>query len=402
MPLRVHPSDVRGAARLAVDATTGVTSLVEAVHGEVLGLPGLRNCLLHGPVDAVTGFVYQSIRGVTRAAGGGLDLLLGAVAPLAGDVPSSAARDGWVAALNGVIGDHLEATGNPLALRMRVWCGETALELEPGVVAAVEPPVTGKVMVLAHGLCLGRACWARGGQDRAAALARSLGYTPLHLEYNSGLHVSTNGRALADLLDALVGAWPAPVDEIAIVGHSMGGLVARSALHYGAAAAHPWRRLPLTLVFLGTPHHGAPYERHGHLLDQLLGRAPIAGAFGRLGRMRSAGITDLRHGNVLDEDWDGHCRFAHGHDTRRRLPLPRDVRCFAVAGSRGHGAVRAGARLVGDGLVPVASALGRHSTRARALAFPRSHRWVARGTSHFDLLADPAVFDRVARWLTRT
>jgi hypothetical protein len=400
MPLRVHPSDVRGAARLAVDATTGVTSLVEAVHDDVLGLPGLRGCPLRGPVSTVTGFVYQGIRGVTRAAGGGLDLLLGALAPLAGDVPSSAARDGWMAALNGLIGDHLQATGNPLALRMRAWCGDAPLGPEPGAPAA-GLLVTGKVMLLAHGLCLGRACWARSGQDRAAALARSFGYTPLHLEYNSGLHISTNGRALADLLDALVRAWPTQVDEIAIVGHSMGGLVARSAAHYGAAAAHPWRRLPLTLVFLGTPHHGAPYERHGHLLDQLLGRMPVAAAFGRLGRMRSAGITDLRHGNVIDEDWDGHCRFAHAHDTRRRLPLPRDARCFAVAGSRGHGAVRTGARLVGDGLVPVASALGRHQARARALSFPRSHRWVARGTLHFDLLADDAVFDRIARWLTR-
>jgi hypothetical protein len=354
---------------------------------------------VHVPLSAITGLVYRSIRGVTKAAGTGVDLLLGALAPLTREAPSTAARDAMLAVLNGVVGDHLAATDNPLALRMCVRHDGAWLEPDPGTLRAIEPRPGGRLMLLVHGLCMSPAQWARGGEDRAAALARALGYTPLHLQYNTGLHVSINGRALAELLDALVRAWPVPVEELAIVGHSMGGLVARSALHYGSSGGHAWRETPLTVVFLGTPHHGAPLERHGHVVHRLLGVSDFTAPLGRLGRMRSAGITDLRHGSVLDEDWDGRCRFVHAHDTRSFVPLPPDVRGFAIAGSFGRRDVHGVARLVGDGLVPVASALGHHREPSRDLSLAPSHQWVARGTGHLDLVSSPAVFRKIHHWL---
>lgn len=121
----------------------------------------------------------------------------------------------------------------------------------------------------------------------------------------SGLHIPTNGREFADLLEALITCWPVPVEELAIIGHSMGGLLARSAWHYGNAAGHDWSRHLNKLVFLGTPHHGAPLERGGNWVDIVLGASPYTAPFARLGRIRSAGITDLRHGYLLDEDWEG-------------------------------------------------------------------------------------------------
>ena len=113
--------------------------------------------------------------------------------------------------------------------------------------------------------------WKRKGHDHGAALARDLAYTPVYLHYNSGLHISTNGRAFAELLEALVRLWPVPLTELVLIGHSMGGLVARSACHYGALARHEWLRRLDKLVFLGTPHHGAPLERGGNWVDMLLG-----------------------------------------------------------------------------------------------------------------------------------
>jgi len=105
--------------------------------------------------------------------------------------------------------------------------------------------------------------WHRDGHDHGAALARDLGYTPLYLHYNTGLHISTNGRAFADLLQMLVAEWPAPLEELVIIGHSMGGLVSRSACYYGAFNGHDWLRHLRKLIFLGTPHHGTPMERTG-------------------------------------------------------------------------------------------------------------------------------------------
>jgi pimeloyl-ACP methyl ester carboxylesterase len=196
----------------------------------------------------------------------------------------------------------------------------------------------------------------------------------------------------------LVTAWPVPVKEVSILAHSMGGLVARSAHHYALAADHAWPRKLRKLVFLGTPHHGVPLERAGHRLDLLLAKTPYAAPFTVLGKVRSAGITDLRHGYVLDEDWKGHDRFASRADRRRPLPLPAGVQCYTIAAALGHAPTSRSDQLIGDGLVPVPSALGEHRDSRLKLTFPQSHQWTARGTSHLGLLGSAPVYERIRGW----
>ena len=389
-------SDLRGVARLAVDATAGVTEIVEEMHAAIARIPTTLGGPIGAAVNATTWLVYRAIHGVTRATGGGIDLALARLAP-AFARESSPRREALLAALNGVVGDHLAATGNPLAIAMAFRMQGRPLVLERAPLATAAPEATGKILVLVHGLCMNDLQWTRPRHDHGAALARALGYTPVRLHYNTGRHVSTNGRALADILDALVGAWPVPVEELTILGHSMGGLVARSAHHYAALAGRPWTRLLRNLVFLGTPHHGAPLERGGHRFHRFVEQTPYAAPLARLGRLRSAGITDLRWGNLVDEDWHGRDRFAHGVDGRRPVPLPDGVRCFTVAATRGTWADG----ILGDGLVPVASALGRHADPRHALRFPPSHAHVAHGTGHFELLDRVDLADLVASWLAR-
>jgi hypothetical protein len=153
------------------------------------------------------------------------------------------------------------------------------------------------------------------------------------------------------------------------------------------------------MVFLGTPHHGAPLERAGNWVDILLGATPYAAPFARLGKVRSAGITDLRHGNLLDEDWVRRDRFARGADRRQPVALPQDVRCYAVATSIGQQSGDLKDRMLGDGLVPLDSALGRHRTAARCLAFAEDHQWIGYGINHLDLLSHPEVYAQLLRWL---
>ena len=136
--------------------------------------------------------------------------------------------------------------------------------------------------------------WTRRGRDRGAALAGELGWTPVHLHYNSGLHISSNGRAFAGLMETLLQQWPVPVREVAIIGHSSGGLVCRSAYQYGMVAGHRWPRRVRKLVFLGTPHHGSALERIGNLVTVGLGLSPYSAPLTRIAGIRSAGITDLR------------------------------------------------------------------------------------------------------------
>jgi pimeloyl-ACP methyl ester carboxylesterase len=386
--------DLRGAARLATDATKGLTDLVEAMHERITRLPGWPADEL-GRTSGITGLVYQSVRGVTHLVGGSLDALLGLLAPeldqLALPQVSSPEREAVLAALNGVLGDYLVATSNPLATTMSLR--RHGLPIEPGALT------TGRLLVLVHGLCMNDRQWSPHGHDYGAALARDAGYTPVYVHYNTGQHVSINGRALAALLDPLVRAWPQALERVAIVGHSMGGLVARSALHQARQAGQPWAAQVSDLVFLGTPHHGAPLERAGNWVDVILGATPYAAPFARLGKVRSAGITDLRHGNLLDEDWVGRDRFALSPDRRQIVPLPEGVRCAALAASLTQKPGARRDRFLGDGLVPLPSALGQHADPARALAFEPDRQCTVQGASHLDLLSHPAVYDQLRRWL---
>lgn len=203
--------------------------------------------------------------------------------------------------------------------------------------------------------------------------------------------MSTNGERLAALLQTLVDAWPVPLHEIAVVGHSMGGLVLRSAVREAEDLGLPWRAQLRALVTLGTPHHGAPLERAGNWVEALLGVSRYSAPLAVLGRIRSAGVTDLRFGNVIEAHWQGRDRFAPSMDARVPLPLPAGVACHAVAG------MREGTR--GDGLVTVESALGIHADPDQALAFPSEHTFVAEDTGHLDLLHRPEVYARLRSWL---
>ncbi|MCW5650991.1 MAG: alpha/beta hydrolase [Ramlibacter sp.] len=401
--LPLQSTDLRGAARLATDATLGLADLVEAMHERIARLP-LRGAASAEPrTRGLTGLVYKTVRGVTRVAGGSVDALLTVLAPaLAPVLPQgepAPEREAVLAALNGVLGDYLVSTGNPLATPMTLRREGQALELKRAALAAQLPRANGRLLVLVHGLCMNDRQWLREGHDHGAALARDLGFTSLYLHYNTGLHISLNGRALARQLEQLLEQWPHALQRLALLGHSMGGLVLRSAWHHGQQAGHRWPGQVDDMVFLGSPHHGAPLEQAGHWVDRVLGAAPYAAPFARLGKLRSAGITDLRHGNLVDEDWLGRDRFARGPDRRQPVPLPPGVRCYTMAASIGDGPQDLQGRLLGDGLVPLDSALGRHADAARTLAFAASHQWVGHGINHLALLNRPEVYAPLRRWL---
>jgi hypothetical protein len=382
---RPRGSDWRGAIALARDATTGVTDLVEAMHRQI------ANPLSRPPADGkpvraggIAGLVYHGVRGVTRLVGAGADALLSAA--FAALPPASATvspeREALVAALNGVLGDRLAEQGNTLAITMSLRSRGRVLRLQPSSLAATLPRIGPRLLVLVHGLCMNDLLWTRDGHDHGAALARELGVTPVYVNYNSGLSIASNGRLLAALLERLVSQWPVELRELSLLTHSMGGLVARRALQVGARSRMDWARRLDRLVFLGTPHLGAPLERGGHGIDLLLGASRFSAPLARLGQVRSAGITDLRHGI------DGH------------LPLPGAVACYAIAAHTGERGDALRSRLLGDGLVPVASALGEHHDPRRALALAPERKAVVAGVNHLQLLNDRRVYARVRDWLS--
>jgi pimeloyl-ACP methyl ester carboxylesterase len=386
---RNHVDDLRGASKLAVEATKGITALVQEMQRTIGRGPALVGKPLEGPVNLVTDMVYGGIRGVTHLVGVGIDGGLEQLAPMLGKGTPGPERAALLAALNGVLGDYLDETNNPLAIEMSLG------RLPP----TDERPAGSKLLVMVHGSCMGDLQWGRSGRDHGAALAEELGYTPIYVQYNSGRHISTNGTELAAALESVVSSWPCPLDELVILAHSMGGLVSRSACHAAETTQLAWREQLSKMVFLGTPHHGSPLERGGNWVDMLLGVSPYSAPLARIGKIRSAGVTDLRYGNVLEEHWHGRDRFEFGTDRRSPLSLPENVACYAIAGSARAGAI---GELSGDGLVPVDSALGLHRDSELALRFPTSHVWTGDGLKHMDLLDSGAVYKTVRAWLSES
>jgi hypothetical protein len=392
--------DLRGASRLVISGIVGIVDIVEAMHYNVATIPALVADRRSWHTTGLTGLAYRALRTTIGLAGHGLDSLLARLEPILGKGSRWPGREALLAALNGVLGDYLAASSNPLAISMHLRRNGVALPLEREPLAAAIPHAGSRLLVLVHGLCMNDLAWERDGHDHGAALGHDLGYTPVYLHYNTGLHISTNGRAFAECLEALVTHWPVPLTELVLIGHSMGGLLVRSACHYGERSNHAWRHRLRKIVFLGTPHHGSPLERGGHWIDLLLGANRYSAPLARLGKVRSAGITDLRFGNLLDEDWTSGNRA--GRDIRLPVPLPKGVACYAIAASAGNQAGDLGDRLLGDGIVPLASALGRHANAKFALTFEDSRQFVAYGIGHLDLLSRPEVYARIKHWLAET
>jgi pimeloyl-ACP methyl ester carboxylesterase len=376
---RHHADDLRGASRLVVDATRGVTGVVEDMHRPIFGR-----------------FVYKSVRGIATLVGAGLDQALALLGPRLGASQPGPEREALIAAVNGVLGDWLETTKNPLAIPTRLRLGGVPLTLERDALAAAYPRANARIIVFLHGSSTCDLQWRRNGHDYGGALADALDASAVYAHYNSGRHISTNGADMAALLESLVAAWPVPVERLVLVCHSMGGLVARSACVAAEQAESRWRASLRALVTIGTPHHGAPLERVGNLVDRALGSISYSAPLARLGKIRSAGVTDLRHGNVLDEHWAGVDRFASGADRRSPTPLPAGVACLAIAGTTSRTTT---GRLPGDGLVPVDSALGRHPRADLCLGFAPEDQRIISATNHVQLLENAHVWEQLRDWL---
>jgi hypothetical protein len=395
--------NVRGSAQLAFDALAGVASSVERMHETIArhplpwATPPNRPTRAHGLIASM---VYKAIQRTIHACARGVDFSLGML-PEPSTVSAAAPRElRTLAALNGVFGDHLEATGNPLAIRMVPVKDRHEIETTAAGLAAAYPEAGTHIVVLAHGLCHSELAWSRKGDPALGTrLREALGLSPVYLRYNSGRHISSNGQSLAALLDRLYAAWPAPVESLSLIGHSMGGLVIRSACWYGKEAKLPWIRRLRRVVCLGAPHHGSPVERAGHALDRTLRSIRYVEPV-MFGHRRSAGIKDLRHGNLLDEDWQGHGPDQSADDRRRTVPLLAEVDYFFAAASVGRHHLDPKGHIFGDWLVHSGSAVGTHADARKKLNVPPDHCRVFHEKSHLDLLNDAEVHAQVIDWFS--
>jgi len=391
-PLKVKThSKTQGVGRLTIDAVLAITNIVESMHKRVSPLPAEKSVTNKEQLSGISGLVYRNIRNVTQWLGKNIDVPLAAISKTLASQPDSASAQTLLAALNGVLGDYLVVSDNPLAIPMHFRRDGQVLNDQQ--LCDVINQSEGKLLIMAHGLCMNDLQWCREGHDHGAELAQESGMGAIYLHYNSGRHISDNGKQFADLLESLVDLSDKKLD-INILAHSMGGLVSRSAFDVAENSGHKWPERLNKLVFLGTPHHGAALEKAGNWIDLILGAHSYTVPFARLVEVRSAGITDLRYGNVQESDWNTSERFEFSGDQRLPLPLPDSVRSFAVATSAKDSINYP----LGDGLVRIKSALGEHQNPAFNLQFSESHKWVGTNINHMQLLSDPKVYQELKMW----
>jgi pimeloyl-ACP methyl ester carboxylesterase len=408
----VRTDEIEGIARLARLTLRGGTERIHEVHRGVAGRTFRAVGPVGRPVQVVHDVVSEVTYGAVRLGLGAGARALGAAAALRASGTSgldAPAGRRAVAILNGAHGDLVQSAAPGLALAMTVRVAGRAVPVETEALRAAFPDGAGRLAVFLHGLTETEASWCyrserhtgRPGVTYGTLLRDDVGFTPVYLRYNTGLHISDNGRLLDALLTELVEAWPVPVQDVVLVGHSMGGLVARSALHQaggGAPDAHAWTELVRDTVTLGSPHLGAPLERGVHRLAARLATVPETRPLARLLALRSVGIKDLRRGTLVEADWTGRDLDELAPGDHTHVPLHDGARHFVVLATLSRNPSGRTADLLGDLLVPPRSAIGDTGDDDR-LAFPADHVHRLGGLHHFDLLNHPLVYARLKQWL---
>jgi pimeloyl-ACP methyl ester carboxylesterase len=406
----VTTDEMRAAGRLATRTLADTITQVEQVHRAVaarafavtvpMSLPAR---LLH---DGIATCVYAAVRGGALACGVTASEIVALALPSARPAGSTRSSNLALAVLNATLGDELAAQKSPLAIRMALRHVRTDIAPRRDAVEAAFPEAASKVAVFLHGLGETEESWRFHADNQGSGteytygsrLAQDLGYTPVYLRYNSGLHISENGQLLTTLLEDLARAWPVPVAEVILVGHSMGGLVARSACHYAQENAHSWVSILRHVFYLGTPHLGAGLEQSVNRLSTLLGRLHESQPLASILNRRSAGIKDLYAGYLVDDDWrNGETGSAQRND----VPLVPWANHYTLSATVTTSEDDPLGRFLGDLLVQPASAHGR-SNSGQQIPFRTEHSNNFPGLHHFHLLNHPSIYNAMRDWLDPT
>jgi triacylglycerol lipase len=349
--------------------------------------------------DAVVTSVYGAVSGALRVSSGTVRML--SARGVGRPVEDTRRGRLVVAAVNGLIGDELRMLDDPQAITMAVRHEGADVPAEPWRLRETFREATSHPVLFLHGLCENEESWDHGvathGTTYAERVSAETDGTPVMLRYNTGLHISENGKHLDALVERLVEAWPVPVTRITLVGHSMGGLVVRAATNHATASGRTWQHLVRDVVCLGSPHAGANLEKVAHLGSRLLRFFPESRPFGAILDARSPGIVDLRHGYISQDEWEGQDLTGQwGLDRIAAAPLPHAEYHF-VAATLGASQRHPMSSVLGDLLVHFSSAsgVGRTGPIVDGASFeylPSAH--------HFALLNHPRVGDWLVEWIT--
>jgi len=315
--------------------------------------------------------------------------------------------DAAVRILSGMVGEYLDNQGNELAVQMRFHTQGRPLPLPLDTLKEVYPDSTAKICILIHGLMCDESIWTfRDDSENTygSLLEQDLGYTPFYLRYNTGLHISKNGQKFSDMMENLFKAYPVNIEEIVVIAHSMGGLVARSACYYATQHQMDWVKKVQKFFFLGSPHLGAPLEKVGNVLSNVLQAIPrpYTKLAGDVVNLRSSGIKDLRYGYLTDEDWEGKDPDGILQNNKNTIPLLDGVSHYIITGRLTKNPEHPVAQWFGDAIVRKPSALGQSKNEEHSIPFPSGHHREFPKVGHLKLTHFSEIYEQIKLWCEKT
>lgn len=274
-----------------------------------------------------------------------------------------------LAIINGLIGDTLAELNSPLAIQMSFREHGRDVHVADLSLPRHAPENKRHFVIFVHGLMGEDGLWQESSLWQSPSiettrygtlLEKELEVTGLYLRYNSGLHISDNGKNLNTLLQELVDLYGEIIGRITLIGYSMGGLVVRSAGYYAEKQRRNWLNKLSTVVLMSVPHEGSYVEQFNHLTSLILRTIPniptriVAHVIDK----RSGGIKDLRYGFMVEEDWKNQNSDHLGAVQRTFVNLVPSVNYHLIAGTIAEDEMSPLALFFGDGLVSKHSAVG--------------------------------------------
>ena len=262
---------------------------------------------------------------------------------------------------------------------------------------------TKKICILIHGLTNNETIWSFSNQsDYGTFLQEDLEYTPFYLRYNTGLHISDNGKAFAITMEQLHENYPIEIEQITIIAHSMGGLITHSACFYSQSFQLIWIRKLKNIFLLATPHFGSFLEKFANVTTNILEKVPNwpTRMVGKILNLRSAGIKDLRFGYLIEDEWNSQDPDKLLKNNKKPISKLEGVNYYVISGRLTKEEKHWVSYLFGDILISKRSATAR-SKNKKEFNFPVENHFEFAKTFHFELNTRIEVYEKMKEWITK-
>lgn len=201
-----------------------------------------------------------------------------------------------------ILGDSFVALRDPFEVKTSFRLNAADATPEQIAEAFRAAPARRGLMICVPGLYQDESLWKSGRPQPVVELLKQRSYFPVYLRLHPGTHVSTIGKEISTLMEALLAALPdTPVHFMSF---SQGGLILRSTLLANDRSGGSIRKRTGRVILISSPDGGYFIEKTGLLFGFGLGEAPSRAIkfMSFAGNVHSPAFRDMAAGIIREED----------------------------------------------------------------------------------------------------